>query len=169
MTGRGNWVTLLVSAIALVALAAGGTYAAVVNNWVPSITGTFYQESEYEAAVADAFSEGEAIGHRKGLSEGVAEGEAAGYTRGEQAGFEQGRDVGFDEGFAAGSRDGYDAGYLDGEADGQSSGYVDGYEIGWSDGCNALFTGLGTDRVGDWWDYFYSTSYGSYFTASACN
>jgi hypothetical protein len=146
---------LLVSAVVLVTAAAtaGITYAAIDNVWMPDVTGTFYSESEHQTALEQAW-EG---AHEDGYSEG----HAAGWSAGKLSGFAEGQDTGQEAGYREGRADGYMDGYYEG--------YGEGYGEGWADGCFALFDGLGTDRVGDWWDYYYSPSYASYYNTNACD
>jgi hypothetical protein len=64
--------------------------------------------------------------------------------------------------------DGYQTGRDDGYETGLEDGYYEGYFDGFKEGCLSLFENLGTSRVGDWWDYYYSPSYASYYERAAC-
>jgi len=149
----------LVAALVVIGIGASafGSYAAIANNWLPDVTGRFFSEEEHLKALEAAREEG--------YQDGLEVGELAGYAKGQRAG----HDAGAREGRAAGFESGYNTGYRDGADDGHADGYWEGFEEGWSSGCLALFDGLRTDRVGDWWDYYYSSAYGSYYTRSACS
>lgn len=144
----------LITALVLVTVAAtaGTTYGAIDNNWAPDIFGTFYSEGEHQADVVQSSESA----HEIGYAEGWDAGELNGFGEGQEAGYREGRTDGYDDGHTVGYRSG-----------GQEA-YDDGYEEGWTEGCMALFDALGTDRVGDWWDYYYSPTYASYYSTDAC-
>jgi hypothetical protein len=168
LSGKRRWIrigSIVVLTLSVMTLSAGATYAAIANKWATSVTGTFFGQTERDSAVDSAHELGVAEGH----SDGLEEGHDIGYSEGEQTGYASGHQAGVLDGYADGSTYGFNQGYDSGYADGGSEAYLDGFDQGWHDGCIALFTGLGTDRVGDWWDYYYSSYYGSYFTKSACD
>ena len=149
---------LLITALVLVTVAAsaGATYGAIDNNWAPDIFGTFYSEDEHQVDVARSSESA----HEIGYAEGWDAGERNGFAEGQEAGYREGRTDGYD--------DGYTVGYSSGGQEAYDNGYYDGYGEGWTEGCMALFDALGTDRVGDWWDYYYSPTYASYYNTNAC-
>jgi len=168
---RKNLRWWLAAMLAIVTLVAGSllTNIALVNGWVGSVAGPLYTEADHNIAAEDArvdgFSEGEDVGYAEGLAFGKSEGEQVGF----ETGYDAGERVGFSEGLDAGLADGYDTGFNDGYDTAFDDAYYEGYFGGWTDGCLFLFDGLGTDRVGDWWDYYYSPSYASYYDRSACD
>lgn len=133
------------------------TYLATVHNWVPLPMGRVYLEAQHQETIAEmsdaARLEGRELGYDLGHQLGRAEGTEIGYRNG------------LEHGYQDGSSEGYESGYDDGLSDGNMDGFSDGYTAG----CELLFDGLNTDRVGDWWDYYYGPSYASYYQRSVCD
>lgn len=164
---RKNLRGWLVAMLAIFAFVAGSllTNFALASGWVGSVAGPLYTEADYNAAVeearVDGFADGEDVGYADGVAIGKSEGEQIGF----ETGYDAGERVGFSEGWDAGLFDGYDTGF----DDGYDAAFDDAYFGGWTDGCLFLFDGLGTNRVGDWWDYYYGPSYASYYDRSTCD
>ncbi|MDX1744420.1 MAG: hypothetical protein R3324_00650 [Halobacteriales archaeon] len=170
---RPRWWLFAILTIAAIGAIALLTNVALAQGWIDSVVGPLYTDSEHEAALEDArlagFSDGEDVGYSEGIEIGRSEGEQTGFETGYEAGERLGFSEGLDAGYEDGLSDGYDSGYTDGYETGQADGSFQSYLDGWTDGCLFLFNGLGTDRVGDWWDYYYSPSYASYYNKSACD
>lgn len=151
--------------VAVVTTTSVGTYAAVVGNWVPSVTGIHISEAQHEAELKTTSEASYDAGYSEGHESGTDAGELSGFAKGQEAG----RESGYREGRSDGHSQGYDQGYDVGYEAGSDEGYVVGLADGWSAGCTFLFSGLGTDRVGNWWDYYYGPSYASYYSRSTCD
>ncbi|HJQ96471.1 MAG TPA: DUF4328 domain-containing protein [Acidimicrobiia bacterium] len=121
------------------------------RNLTPGI-GPLYDQREYDDAQDASHDEG----YDRGLIQGT------------NIGFSDGRRSGLDAGYAQGAEDGYEFGYDDGFSDGEDEGHYQGYIEGWDEGCLFLFNNLNTDRVGSWWDYYYSPAYASYYEIGVC-
>lgn len=150
--------------LVVIAATAATTYGAIDNNWMPEITGSFHSEDEHQAVLSRASEAAHEEGYSEGHTVGWDSGELNGFAEGQDAGHE----AGYREGRTDGYNDGYSVGYNSGGSEAYDDGYHEGYGQGWTDGCLALFDGLSTDRVGDWWDYYYSSAYGSYFNTNTC-
>lgn len=151
-----HFPVLLVSLVTMLVALPPLTYMATTQNWLPLPLGPVYLHDEHTAAIEQARQ----AAHLEGRNQG--------YDAGHTQGIAQGKEAGYGDGFGDGRRAGYSDGSAEGYDDGYLEGSVDGYSDGFTAGCQSLFDGLNTDRVGDWWDYYYAPSYASYFLRSAC-
>jgi hypothetical protein len=178
-SGAGHWIPITMSVVALLAIPVA-TYFVIVNGWAAALTGTVYTQAEHQADLDAAHDAGFAAGRSHGFETGFEAGEASGFedghTAGERAGYdlgfiegeESGTSAGFDKGHARGYSVGQGAGFDRGQSEGYEEGLVDGYGHGFVEGCLVLFESLDTDRVGSWWDYYYSPTYAYYYEPAAC-
>ena len=173
------WLPMTLLIVGLIVLPVA-TYVVIVNDWAAALTGTIYTADEHQAELEEAREAGFAAGRSQGFETGFQAGEASGFGAGREAGELDGFDAGYLAGEVSGSTDGFEAGHTagynvgigDGYDQGQTEGYedglVDGYGHGFVEGCLTLFESLDTDRVGSWWDYYYSPTYAYFYEPAAC-
>jgi len=80
-----------------------------------------------QAAIDQAYIDGQAAGYSSGYNAGVLDGYDSGYQNGLNIGYSNGYSDGYANGYQVGQIDGYASGYTDGYVNGQAAGYNSGY------------------------------------------